>query len=326
MSENIKEYIKYGTLLFVVLLICSGFYLSIKSESNKNALLLQEQIIKQKELSDLIMRSSNQYVSSKDLEQFAKDNSINFNNLKEDIKKLNTAIQSVQVVTVTTREIIKIEQPSTSTGAENKDPIPEDLKKLDVYGYWQTQQKFKINEEFKNGSVPFGEVGFSAWQKNPWDINIPKRNYKISTVITSTEDNRQITYNKMSIDVGGKQYDIPIDSSEVKQVLPEKRFRYEPNLYLSLSSGYNTSSNIDNTASMGLSFINYGNGLTKDLVFANLGFVKSLNNFNYGITLKPVMYNVRKNINFLQNTYIAPDLSFMNDKSFFVGLSLSVGL
>lgn len=300
-------------------------YKQIEISNRQSA--IETQIINQKQLTDNITRSLNQYTTKDDIEKFIKENNINLKVIQEDLSKLNASILAINTTNIHSNGSKGSNIPSTSTGPANPNP---QTNPTDQYGYLKTQQNFKLNEKFANVTVPIAEVGFSAWKKEPWTENILPRTYKSSSVIAIDENQRHIIYNKFSIEVDGKSYDITLDKAETKEVYPEAKFSlWNPRFFMNGNFLANLS-NMQPEISPGLSvgFMSYGRYLnTPDFSLLHIGVSYGLQSNKPSFNFAPINYNIGKLLpgNLVSNTYVGPSMQVNTSGNVMIGAGFSIG-
>lgn len=283
---------------------------------NKELQAIETSIIEQKQLSDNIVRSLSKYSTRDDLENIIKENKIDLSAIEKDLKKLNGEVKSLSTITVVSNGYTGNNIPSTTI-----EPRKEDKQetKVDVNN---NSYYFNLKERF-NKDVPFGNVGFHGWKKDPWEINVYKREYKISTVLATTEDDRQLAYNKFTIKVNDKDYEIGIDKAEVLQVYPEYKVRFSPNLYGSFNTGISFDREFYNSASVMVGLFNYGRTKNMtDIVLGQIGIGYDGNSVILAIT--PVSYRISKHIPMTSNLFVAPSYSINTSGTSAIGLSFQL--
>jgi len=288
---------------------------------------IQTQLVEQKQLVDGIMRSQNQYATKADIDKFAKDNNVNLSAIKDDLDKLNAHVTSINVVIASSLGQRGTHIPTTP-GPVN--PTPIDPNNPDPWGYMKAQQNLALNEDFGSVKVPFGQVGFSAWQQKPWSIDIPQRDYNVATVVGTDENQRQYFYNKFSMTTGGKTYDIPIKSATTKQEYPSPKWSWwNPRLLMGLDGGVNiTNVKGEFTPSVNVGIMSYGQYKTiPDFSILEVGVGYGTINKTPQVLVTPVAYNIGKNLfsPLMNNTYIGPSLQIGTDGSVGAGAGLRVG-
>lgn len=308
----------FGTLAFVI-------YNQIQLRHQQDA--IQTQLVEQKQLVDGIMRSQSQYATKDDIDKFAKDNNVNLSAIKDDLAKLNAQVTSINVVIASSHGQHGTHIPTTP-GPVNPNPV--DPKNPDPYGYMKAQQNLALNEDFGSVKVPFGTVGFSAWQEKPWSINIPQRDYNVATVVGTDENQRQYFYNKFSMTTGGKTYDIPIKSATTKQEYPSPKWSWwNPRLLMGLDGGINiTNVKGEFTPSVSVGIMSYGQyKTTPDFSILEVGVGYGTVNKTAQVVVTPVAYNIGKNLfsPLMNNTYIGPSLQIGTDGSIGAGAGVRVG-
>jgi hypothetical protein len=338
LSDSNKVVLLRIGIIFCILTIFSllAFIVFNQIESNKKQLAIESQIIKQKDLLDGIVRSQNEYASQKDLEQLIKDNKINLKAIKEDLDKLKADITTVNIVLVGSLGQKGTNIPSTGTGPKNPNPDPEPkcedgkpCPNADPFGYLKRQQDLALNEAFGNVKVPIGSVGFSAWQEKPWSIDIKPREYKMSSVIGKDENQRSFIYNKVSVNVDGKEHDLPIKSAVTKEQYPEAKWSLlNPRLFLGVDGGVSVNPiHGELTPSVNLGVMSYGQFKNQpDFSVLEVGVGFGTISQRPQISVTPVTYNVGKHIPFMNNLYVGPSIHVGTDANVSAMFGVRVGL
>lgn len=287
-------------------------------KNDDNTQYLKEIQIKQKQLEDNIIRSSTSFASKEDIKKILNESKIDLSKIEDDLEGLNAKIDSVNKV-----QVVSVYQKQENIPTENSIPKtdPIEVKKDDLK---QETQYVSIGEQFKNTRVPFGKVGFSYWRNNPWEYEVYKRNYKITNVIAKDSNNNTVVYNKFSINVDNKDYDLELDSADNIQIMPENKFHFYPKIFLGFSSGYNINKSFDSSVFLYGNFIQYGQFKNNPkLSLLNLGLGTNFN--TYKVSLVPVFFNLQNISKFLQNSYIGPGFAygFNNSYEFNINIALS---
>lgn len=324
--------------LLAALLICTaGFVIYKQHEISARQDAIDKQMVAQKELQDNIVRSMAQWTTKADLEQFAKDNKINIDAIQKDLSSLNANLTAINVSVVKSSPQVANNLSSNST-VPNKNPdavtvncngTSIECPNADPFGYRKNQQILKLHEQFDNVQVPFGDVGFSAWQDKPWNINILPREYSASTILGTDENSRTYVYNKFSVTVDGKAYDIKINKSDLKQVYPSSKFSFfNPRLYLGLDGGVNLKT-ISGTAGPNLTvqMMSYGQYLKQaDFSILQLGLGYDIGERKPTAVIVPVSYNIGQHLPLMDNLYTGPSIQLNTSGDFLVGLGVHVAL
>lgn len=302
-----------------------------KLNDMSNRLSVSEALnVEQKTLIDGLVRSQNQYATKEDINTFIKDNGVNLKAIQADLDELHAEISSVNVVLTGSKGQVGSSIPSTGTG--NSDPSHIDPKNPDPFGHVSTQQTLALNEDFGGLSVPIGSVGFSAWQKDPWNIDILHREYKMVNVIGVDENQRNYVYNKFTIKAADKEYTIPITKSETKQELPSAKFSFwNPRLFLTAGGAASlTQVPLQGSANAGvtLGIMSYGQfKTTPDISLLQVGVVYETGSQKPAAIINPVNFNVGAVLpkGLANNTYLGPSLQVDLTGNVLVGGNVSIG-
>lgn len=328
-------------IIGVILLIGGvGFIIFKEIENSQRQDAIQKQMVAQKELIDGIVRSQSQYTTKEDLEKFIKDNNVNLKAIQDDLDKLDANITAANVAIANSQGQHGINIPSTGTGGTNPTPNPptcsdgKPCPNADPFGYNVKEQTLALNENFGTTQVPFGQVGFSAWQQKPWSVDIKPRQYSLVNVIGKDENERLYVYNKFSVNVDGKTYNVPITSAETKQEYPTAKFSFwNPRLFITAGGGINATElpvngNFNAGATIGI--MSYGKYKSApDISILQVGAGYSSNNNDFAVIINPVSFNIGSVLptnSLIKNTYIGPSVQITPSGNVFVGANLSVGL
>jgi len=311
MDRKWKIGIGAAVILIIAFLLWLAKYQHDMLERQK---LIESSVTEQKELTDGIMRAQAGYATKKDLEKWSEDLGVDLTPIRDDLEKLNADIQgisAVKVVTVGYRGS-NIASTSEETRKPEDNPEPVDPDNPDPHGYQQKRQILKLNEPFsKRDSIPFGEVGFSAWKKRPWDLTVAQREYRVVNVLGQDEDGRHYVYNKFSIVVDGEQYDIKISDSKFVEKLPESKFRFSPRLYFGMDGGaYFNKPKGAAAPNMQLFFWSKGRTRTDpDWILLGVGAGYEIVENKIVFLISPVSYNVGHHLPLVDNIFLGPSVS-----------------
>lgn len=303
-----------------------GFIVYKQFEISARQQAIESQIVAQKELADNILRSMSQYTTKKDLEDFAKISNINLDVIKADLEKLNANVVAINVVKSHSNGQTGTDIPSTSTHP-GENPNPPTIQ--DSFGYQANQQILTLNEKFNTLQIPIGDVGFSAWKDKPWTLNIKPREYSSSTVIGTDENQRIYTYNKFSIKVDNKDYEVKISQGEVQQVYPEAKLSWwNPRMFIGMDGGVNIAKvNGEVAPSLNIQLMSYGKYKTQpDISILQIGAGYTLNSQRPGVLITPFSYNIGNLVPLLKNTYIGPSMLINTSGDISVMAGIRVGL
>lgn len=302
---------------------------------------IEQQVIAQKQLADNITRAMATWATKTDLEQLAKDSNTNLAAIQKDLSALNANLSAINVATATSTaqvasnigstNVIKSVMPNPTTPTVTCDGKQVSCPNQDPNGYLNTTQQLSLNEEFGSLKVPFGTVGFNGSTSTPWSVNLPARQYKLVTVLGTDENQRTIAYNKMTVNVNNKDYDVPITDSKIEQVYPSPKFTlFNPRLYLGFDAGI-TVNNLPVQSAAGpnlnLQVASYGQYKKQpDLSIVQLGVGYDMPNKQVDFLLRPISYNVGQHLPFMDNLYVGPALHLSTTGSVAVTLGAAAAL
>lgn len=317
-----------ATLLIGIL----GFIVYKQIEISNRQAAIETNITAQKELANNIMRSMSQYATKDDMNKFITDNGVNLKAIQDDLDKLHAEVSAANVITVDSHGQTNTNVPSTGTGAPNPNPVVVDPANPDPFGFLKKQQTLSLNENFDSSQVPIGQIGFSAWQEKPWNINILPREYKVVNVIGTDENQKTYVYNKFTIKAGDKDYEVKINTATTEQVYPEAKFSWwNPRLFLTAGGGIGLSEvPIKGSANAGvaLGIMSYGKYKNNpDISIGQIGIGYQSETQRPAVLINPVNFNIGKLVpgGLANNTYLGPSMQVDTSGGIFVGGSLSVG-
>lgn len=298
--------------IILVVLVLLAFIIKVQNDTIERLQYIEKSVVESKELSDGVVRAQSSYVTKEDLKRLIEDSDLNFNEIRKDLQKLGGDVKAIETVTVITPGYVGNNIPSTGTGEPNPNP-PQPGETLDKFGYFQAEQKLALTEPFSDGTVvPFGEAGFSAWQENPWTLEVLPREYRSTTVLGQDTDGRHYAYSKFQIEVDGKTYTVPIADAKIVEEYPSSKFRLSPRVYLGVDVGavVNPPAHAEVTPSVGFSFFSYGKTkVSPDWSFLTLGLGYASQTQAPVVNLAPVNYNVGKPLPFMDNFHVGPAVS-----------------
>jgi hypothetical protein len=311
----------------VVVIGALGFIVYKQIEISNRQQAIEAQVVQQKQLVDGIVRSQATWATRDDVDKMIKDNGINLKAIQDDLDKLHAEVTSINVAIATSQGQHGTNIHTTPGPIVNPDPV--DPKNPDPYGYMKQQQTLALNEDFGTVKVPIGSVGFSAWQKDPWNYDIKAREYHLNTVVGTDENQRQYYYNKFVVKVDGKDYVVPIKSATTEQVYPEAKFSWwNPRLFVGADGGINAGQVKGEFApSVNVGIMSYGRYKTQpDFSILGVGVGYGTVSQKAQLVVTPVTYNIGKHIPLMNNTYIGPSLSIdtEGDVSFMAGIRVGL--
>ena len=299
-----------GIVLVVVALL--AFIIKVQQDTIERLQFIEKSVLESKELSDGVVRAQSSYVTKGELKRLVTDQDMNFGEIRKDLKKLGGDVKGLNTVTVITPGFSGNNIPTTTTGDPNPDP-PKPGELVDRFGYFEATQNLALTEPFSDDTVvPFGEVGFSAWQEKPWSLEVLPREYRSTTVLGQDTDGRHYAYSKFQIDVDGKTYTIPIADAKIVEEFPSPKFHFNPRIYLGVDVGAvaNPPAHAEVTPNIGVSFFSYGSTrVSPEWSFLTLGLGYASQTPAPVIMLAPVNYNVGKPLPLMDNFHVGPSIS-----------------
>lgn len=335
MNESTQKWIKVGLVISVISLLV-GIFLVVfyerKAANDQKAIL--DSIVEMKQLQDGTARSSAQYVSKEDLEEFGKKHDLNLEEIKKDLASIGAQLKAINIAVVQTPGYSGHDLPSTGT-RPRPSPSPGDPETSvgpDPFGYLANAQILDLIEPFgPSVGVPFGIASFKAWQVNPWDLTVYPREYKVSTTIGTRPDGQHIVHNKVQIITQGKTYTVPISSAELVEQVPESQFFVNPHVFLGVGTGATVypTPGFEFVPSLSVSIFSHGASKKiedTDWTFLGLGIGVGVQSKLPVFTLAPVDYNIGKHIPLLTNLHVGPSVGADIHGNFTVMAEVKVGL
>lgn len=319
----------------IVTMAALAFIVVKQIEISTRQQAIETQVTAQKQLADGIMRSQSTWATKDDVDKFVQNNGLNLKAIQDDLDKLHGEITGVNNITADSLGQKAGHLYSTSTGPGPKNPSAIQLTCKDgttcpdPYGYLSKQQDLSITENFGTIKIPFGTVGFSAWQKAPWNVDIKPREYSVTSVIGTDDQEKVSVYNKFVVKVDDQTYDVPIKTATTKQVYPEAKFSvWNPRIFFAVSGGVGMREvQGEFTPSINLGIMSYGKYMTQpDFSVLQVGVGYGTVSRRPQILISPGAYNVGQHIPFMHNLYLGPTIGVGTDGNVFALGTLSVGL
>lgn len=308
----------------------------------------QKSLVEMKELRDGVVRAQAQYLSRKDLDDFAKKQNINLEPIKKDLDRLNASLQGISAVVVSTSGYSGTGLVSHSTIPKSNDsnnsnptsginiPCPPGGKvtcpTTDPFGYLSNAQVLGLNEPSSgsNGgiNIPWGRTEFRAWESKPWSLNIYPRDYSVVTVLGKDEEGRHYTYHKFTVTTQGKKYDLKIRDAKFVEQLPQSKLRFTPRLYMSVDVGTQVPVlQPELTPNLQISLLSYGKTKTDPVwTFLGIGGGYETQAKKPAVVISPVNYNLGQNLPLIDNLHVGPTVTYDLDGKFSVLGGVRVGL
>lgn len=324
MSLSTKILIWIGAVL-VIGSLCFIIFKQVENSKRQDA--IEQGMVAQKQLLDGIVRSQATWATKEDVEKFAKENNLNLKTIQGDLDKLHAEISAVNVAVSHSNGQVVTHVPTTPGPVVNPNPV--DPSNPDPFGYQKQQQTLALNEDFTSVKVPIGTVGFSAWQKEPWNIDIKGRQYKLATVVGTDENQRSYFYNKFTVTVDNKDYVVPITSATTEQVYPTAKMSwFNPRLYLGVDGAVGLSPvQGEFTPDINVQIMSYGKYKTQpDFSILQVGAGYGTVSKRPELIVTPVSYNIGQHIPLMNNLYLGPSIAVGTDGNVFIGGGLRVGL
>lgn len=309
---------------FIILIVALLLVIKFQQDAANENKQLQQTIVEMQQLQDGTMRSESKFVSDEDLKSLVANQKIDIKEVEKDLKTFGGEVKAIDVVKVITPGKVATNLPSTKI--ENTNPQPTEK---DSFHYLLNRQVLSLSEPIGKINVPFGNVGFSAWQKNPWDISISSRKYILSTVIGQDEEGRDYTYHKMLIETENKTFEIPITEAKIVQTLPKSKFYFNPKLALGVAGGISLTPIPEPEIEpfVEITLASYGKSKTNsEWLFGGIGIGYQSIEKQIDLQVTPVRYNVGSRLPLIDNLNIGPSVSVNIKGEFAVYFGISASL
>jgi hypothetical protein len=307
-----------------------GYIIKIQHDTVERLKFIETSVVESKNIGNGIVREQASYVTKKDLENMIKDQGMDLSAIKKDLSVLGASVNGISTVKVITQGYeanhlpssnVTPRPPETNTNAANVNQDP--------YKYQTSTQWLSLNEPIDKENIPFGKVGFSAWEDKPWSVQVSPRTYSSTTVLGKNEEGRSYAYTKFEIEVDGKKYTIPITEAKIAEEYPTPSFRFSPRLYLGVDFGAvaNPPMHFELMPNLGLSFFSYGQTkINPDWTFLTLGLGYETQTKGIALSLSPIDYNIAKHFPFVENLYLGPSVSLDPKGNVVLYIVIRVGL
>lgn len=324
MDLKTKTWIIVGTIFVISVM---GYIIKAQHDTVKRLKFIETSVVESKNIGNGIIREQSSYVTKKDLERLISDQGINLSDIKKDMDHLGAKVDGISTVKIATQGYSSDHIESSSSTPRLEQNIT--AVQPDPHNYQKSTQWLNLEEPIGDAKVPFGKVGFSAWESKPWSERIASRMYISSTVLGKDKDGRTYAYTKFKIAVDGQEYTIPITEAKISEEVPKESFHFSPRLYLGVDFGAiaNPPMRFEAMPDLGLNFFSYGKTkLDIDWTFLTLGLGYETQTKGIALYLSPVDYNVAKNLPFVDNLFLGPAFSLDPKGNFGVYLGVRVGL
>jgi hypothetical protein len=345
---NNKYLLIANGILILMFLVAFGIIVKMGCSLSDKQDQLESSVVEMKQLADNIVRSQSEYVSQEDFKTRLDGLDLDVDAIKDDVKKLGARIDGISTFLAVSHGYKETDKPSDHTwpkpingtgGSDSGDPvIPVDCSSTDCdpFGYLNNAQVKDLFEKFPDINIPFGMVTFKAWSSTPWDTEVYERKYKVTTVLAEDREGKRYVYNKFSIGVGEKDYEVPIQSAEYVQEMPEAQFEWwNPRIAIGFSAGLGgrTSQPEEDDSWVFASLapmlyfspFSYGSSRLKpDFLALQVGAGYDLVAGTGRFSISPIMWNLGSVSTVINNTYIGPNVGIDTDANVSVGGNVAV--
>jgi hypothetical protein len=319
-----KVFIWLGAFLLIGAL---GFIIYNQIESSRRQDAIEQNVVLLKQLADGTTRSQSTWATREDVEKLIKESSVDLQVIKKDLNKLNADISTINVAVSASQGQHNTNVPTIPGSTTNPNPI--DPTNPDPYGYMRQQQTLKLSESFGDVKLPIGSVGFSAWQKDPWNYDVKGREYHLNTIVGTDDKQRQYYYNKFIVKIDGKDYIVPIQSAVTQQVYPEAKWSWwNPRLFIGVDGGVNINQfKGELTPNIDVALMSYGKYTSQpDFFILQFGVGYGINSEKPQFIFTPVTYNVGQHIPLMNNAYVGPSIHVGSGGDVSIMAGVKVGL
>jgi hypothetical protein len=331
---------KTGIIAGVILLIVAlAFIIKQQYDMIERQRYAEQSVVEMKRLRDDIVRAQANYATKKDVDRIIKDSGVDLSAIEDDLDKLGADVKGVMTLVSRTPGYRGDDLPSTgTTPGPNTPPVtvecPDgatvECPNQDAHGYFSKRQWLILNEPFSDKKkVPWGRAGFSAWKKNPWDLEVYPREYSATTVLSMNEDGRHFAHSQVSVTVNGKRVKVPISDHKLVEIIPEQEFRFSPRLFLGVDGGVkaNPPAHAEMEPNLQLALFSYGHTVASpEWTFLGIGIGYEVVEKGVTAIVSPVNYNVAKHLPFVDNLHVGPSFSIDPVGNIALLIGLRVGL
>jgi hypothetical protein len=299
---------------------------------------MQTEVLAQKQLIDNMTRSSSTWATKDDIAALAAANGVTATDLaaiKADMASVKATLSGINTITATSTPTHSANQPSSSVGPANPNPPAPTAVTCpggttvtcpisDPYGFQKNPQNYDLAETFGTIKVPFGQVTFDASKADPWSLTVPNREYVVTNVIGTDENQKPVVYNKFNIKVNGQSYAVPITTATTETIQPKPSFSFNPRLTLGVDTGVDlTKLQGAVTPDVTVQLFSYGTDKKQpDLSILQVGGGYNTVTKVPEIVVNPVQYNIGQHIPLMDNLYVGPTLQYGTDGHFIVGAGI----
>lgn len=265
-------------------------------------------------------------------DEFASHLGVDLSQIRNDAAALGASVNSLVASTVRTygktqaglASSASEARPAASAAAPSEAPPG-----VDRWKYTESRQVLTLTEPAPGGEVPWGTVGFSAWQQAPWDIQVLPRSYKSYTVGAIGSDGKRHAYTQFEIEVDGRTYKLPVANAQYVEDEPPSSFRWRltPMLGIGIGPFVHAAEGVAVLPGLQFALASYGQpGTFATWVFAVPGVAYEPRLGGLALTLVPAYFNIGKPLPLLENLYVGPDVAVQFGGGVSVGVSAGVGL
>lgn len=331
-SDKFTFIISFIKTILILCLIIIAYFVQ-KKLSNENAILRNE-VIQFKKLTEILVRSSNKWVTANDLE-FQVKNFLGKKDLavlKSDLNKLNSNLIAVGLsVGMINKKVSKIEK-SDREGPENQNVKRcNDGRLIDIFEYTKNPQIKKVKDF---NEAPIANVQFDASNEKPWSYEVFSRSHKLVTIIGRKESGQLTFHHKLEYSIPSdnvkKWYFIDLNSSNYIQAkLKNRMFWFNPILDFNFFAGgrifsfVNNGNQVSIGMDIGLSLSSYGETNIDSLFrLLRIGAGYNARSQCAHFSFAPFAFNSGKFLPLLTNLYLTPQLAIDTTG----GLTLNLGI
>ena len=179
--------------------------------------------------------------------------------------------------------------------------------------------------------MPIGSVSFDATKPDPWSETIQARQYNVTSIIGTDQNQRVYVDNQFTVTANNQTYTIPITTAQTQQVYPSPKLTWwNPELFggadVLLSVNKFPSVQGELAPSVNFGFISYGKYLASpDWSFAQVGVSYGTVSKRAMVAITPIAFNLHNLLPVLHNTYVAPAIHISTDGTIYGGVGLRLG-
>lgn len=293
----------------------------------QNRALEAEHIDRYKKLSDSLQRASSEAATSEELDEFAEQNQLDLDLIREDLYQLGAELEAVASSSGKTKTIVRNHYNSTTVepSTEQVPTCKEDGRPIDLHGYTKTIQTTKVEDS--NG-MQVAKVSFEAAKQAPWSSKVYGIEYTVNNTIGRKSNGQLVLHTELLASSPeaqpGRTFKVTGFQSRLLQTPQRARFdAWDPAIYLSGQFGLGVYPGLQFSAaiSLGLSTMSYGD-------WRFLGVTIGLDGYQHTFfaSFAPFLYNVGEPLPWFSDLYLGLYVGIDSELSVSTGIAIATML